>query len=243
MEPRFYLLSFFILISFTTEALTGFGSIIIAVALGANFYPIPEILPLVVPLNLLLSAYFVVRYFKLINGSALLKMIFPIMGFGTLLGYYLIQFIEGETLKFIFGASVVFFAIREIYKYFNNKERSRQMLWQFQSFWIFAGGVIHGIYGSGGPMLVYALSGNSLNKGVFRATLSAIWFAMNLLLTMMYIYSRQINNHNFGKLMIIFPIVLIGIVLGELLHHRINEEKFKLVVYFLLLLSGCLLLR
>jgi len=241
MEPRFLLLCLFIFLSFTTEALTGFGSIIIAVALGANFYPISEILPLVVPLNLILSAYFVIRYFRLIDRQLIFKIIFPIMGCGTILGYYSIQFIEGDTLKIIFGFSVMLFAGREIYKFYAKKENNQTMSKLYQFFWIFSSGIIHGIYASGGPMLVYAMSGSTKSKGVFRATLSAVWFSMNLLLTIMYIYNRQIDESNFGALITIFPIVIIGIVLGELLHHRINEQKFRLVVYFLLLISGLLL--
>jgi uncharacterized protein len=243
MELRFYLLCFFIFVSYTTEALTGFGCIIIAVALGANFYPIPEILPLVVPLNLILSLYFVIRYFKLIDKILIFKVILPIMGCGTLLGYYLIQFIQGDVLRIVFGVSVILFAGREIFKFYRNRENNHKMPLISQFFWIFSSGVIHGIYGSGGPMLVYAISGNSQNKGVFRATLSAIWFSMNLLLTVIFVYHKQINEDNISTLLIMIPIVLLGIVLGELLHHRINEEKFKLVVYWLLLVSGLSLLR
>ncbi len=243
MEPRFFLLCFFIFLSYTTEAITGFGSIIIAVALGANFYSIAEILPLVVPLNLVLSSYFVVRYFKLIDHKLLFIYILPIMGGGTLLGYYLIRFIEGDTLKIIFGVLVIALALREIYKFFKKSKNIQKKPLIYRLFWILSSGIIHGIYGSGGPMLVYALSGSSHNKGTFRATLSAVWFIMNSLLTIIYIYNAQINTNNIDSLIFIFPIVLVGIILGEFLHNCINEKKFKLIVYCLLLLSGLLLLR
>ncbi|MGB1921972.1 MAG: sulfite exporter TauE/SafE family protein, partial [Alcanivorax sp.] len=50
------LLGLFIFLAFTTEAATGFGSIVIALSLGALVLPITEILPVLVPLNIVMSS-------------------------------------------------------------------------------------------------------------------------------------------------------------------------------------------
>ena len=50
-------LGLFILLAYTIEAITGFGSIVIALSLGALLLPIPAMLPVLVPLNICMSGY------------------------------------------------------------------------------------------------------------------------------------------------------------------------------------------
>ena len=45
---QWFLLGLFILLSYTLEAITGFGSIVIAVSLGALIMPIGDLLPVLV---------------------------------------------------------------------------------------------------------------------------------------------------------------------------------------------------
>src|SRR5688572_30656932 len=80
VENNFIILSLIILLANTTEAISGFGSTIISVTLGSNFYPINELLPVLVPLNVLLSFYIVFRYHDLIDYQVLFKKILPFMG-------------------------------------------------------------------------------------------------------------------------------------------------------------------
>ena len=54
-------LGVFILLAYTVEAITGFGSLVIALSLGALILPIPAMLPVVVPLNVLMTGYLVWR--------------------------------------------------------------------------------------------------------------------------------------------------------------------------------------
>ena len=62
MDLKFIYLSVIVLIANTVEAISGFGSTIISITLGSNFYPINTLLPVLVPLNLLLSFYIVFKY-------------------------------------------------------------------------------------------------------------------------------------------------------------------------------------
>ncbi|MCL4234193.1 MAG: hypothetical protein KJ042_06710, partial [Deltaproteobacteria bacterium] len=43
--------------AFTVETIAGFGATVISVSLAANLMPLDELLPIVVPLNVALSAY------------------------------------------------------------------------------------------------------------------------------------------------------------------------------------------
>src|SRR5690606_890364 len=56
-----WLLALFILFAYTVEAVTGFGSIVIALSLGALLMPVPQLLPILVPLNILMTGWLTFR--------------------------------------------------------------------------------------------------------------------------------------------------------------------------------------
>ena len=62
-----YALGGFILLAYTLEAITGFGSIVIALSLGALLLPIEQLLPVLVPLNICMTGYLVSRHWRLID--------------------------------------------------------------------------------------------------------------------------------------------------------------------------------
>ena len=80
------LLGLFVLLAYTTETMTGFGSIVIALSLGALVLPLDTLMPVLVPLNLLLSGYLSIRYRRLVHWRLLVRGILPLMAAGTLAG-------------------------------------------------------------------------------------------------------------------------------------------------------------
>jgi uncharacterized membrane protein YfcA len=62
MDNTFLLLALIVLLSYTTHALSGFGSMIIAITLGVRLYPIETLLPVLVPLDVLMNSYIVIRH-------------------------------------------------------------------------------------------------------------------------------------------------------------------------------------
>ena len=71
-EPRFIVLVSALLLANIVEAVTGFGGIIIAVTIVANFYPIPFLVPVLVPINLIISIYIVARHYKKVDTHELI---------------------------------------------------------------------------------------------------------------------------------------------------------------------------
>src|SRR5690606_22466398 len=102
-----YALGVFILLAYTLEALTRFGSIVIALSLGALLLPIDQLLPVLVPLNIGMTGYLVSRHWRLIDRRLLLGTILPGMLAGTLLGYWLLPHLDTQALKAGFGALIL----------------------------------------------------------------------------------------------------------------------------------------
>lgn len=230
----------FILLAYTLEAVTGFGSIIIALSLGALLLPIEQILPVLVPLNICMTGYMTLRYRKLIDRDLLIGMILPGMAAGTVIGYLVLPWLDAGRAKQIFGVFVLLFAARELWRMRHVTTVVERPLWANRLITL-AAGVTHGLFASGGPLLVHALAGTTLDKSRLRATLISVWFSMNSLLTVIFLVDGRLLPA-LPQILSYAPLLLIGILLGEYLHKRVQEQHFRVAIYGLLLTTGALLI-
>ncbi len=228
-----------ILLAYTVEAVTGFGSIVIALSLGALLLPIPELLPVLVPLNIAMSGYLSIRHRAHIHWPTLLKLILPLMALGTLCGYWLRPSLGSAVLQTLFGVLIVWFAGRELWRLRGAATPAGHAPTTTGALML-AAGVTHGLFASGGPLLVYALAGNRLNKSELRATLIAVWFSLNGLLTLIFLADGSLLPA-LPRLLTYLPIVVVGVIIGERLHRRIDERQFRRLVFALLALTGLIL--
>lgn len=105
---------------------------------------------------------------------------------------------------------------------------------------ILAAGVIHGMFVSGGALLVIYASSALKDKEEFRATMAMLWVTIGC-----YITATQLRSGYFDqKLLCMLGIGLIpvfaGIWIGTKLVKRIRQETFMKLTYVLLILSGIL---
>ncbi|MGX5219112.1 sulfite exporter TauE/SafE family protein [Pseudomonas segetis] len=240
MELAWIALGIFILLAYTLEAVTGFGSIVIALSLGALLLPIELLLPILVPLNICMTGYLSWRYRKLIDLKLLLGMILPGMAVGTIIGYALLPVIDAQLAKRALGVLILVFAGRELLRLRTSSVSHARPLWQNRMITV-AAGISHGLFASGGPLLVHALAGNTLDKSRFRATLVCVWFSLNSLLTLAFMLDGRLYP-TLPQVAFYAPLLLIGVWLGERLHRHVNEQYFRIAIYSLLLVTGCLLL-
>lgn len=238
MIDPWLLLGAFILLAYTVEAVTGFGSIVIALSLGALFLPIPQLLPVLVPLNIFQSGYLTWRYRRRIHLPTLFGLILPLMAAGTLIGYLLRPALEGAVLKTLFGVLVLWFAARGLWRMRRGGDVSHGPA--ATRGLMLAAGVSHGLFASGGPLLVHALAGTRLDKAALRATLIAVWLGLNGLLSLIFLIDGSLVPA-LPRLVTYLPVVLAGLVAGEWLHHRIDERRFRQLVFALLAVTGVLL--
>ncbi|NQD93023.1 sulfite exporter TauE/SafE family protein [Pseudomonas sp. CrR25] len=241
MEAAWLALGVFILLAYTLEAITGFGSIVIALSLGALLLPIEQLLPVLVPLNVGMTGYLSVRYRRLIDRPLLVGMILPGMLLGTLLGYVLLPWLDAALAKRAFALLVLWFAARELWRLRRGTPAPPRPPWLGRLISL-AAGLCHGLFASGGPLLVYALSGSALDKARLRATLVSVWFCLNGLLTLAFLLDGRLLPP-LPRVLAYAPLLLVGIWLGEHLHRRVAERQFRIAIYLLLLATGALLLR
>src|SRR6516225_8615715 len=89
----------FILLAYTLEAVTGFGSVVVSLSLGALLLPIEQLLPVLVPLNVGLTSYLAWRHRRLVQWNLLLATLLPAMLLGMVIGYLLLPWLDPRLLK------------------------------------------------------------------------------------------------------------------------------------------------
>jgi uncharacterized membrane protein YfcA len=239
MDMGFALFCCFAFLSYFSAALAGFGGIIIVLTLGAHLYPIAWMLPVLLPLTLIANLYIFIRHHQYIDTPVLLKRILPFMGTGLVIGFPLLTVLQEELLRTLFGLIVILVAMRELSCLMRGSRRNEASPpeWMITAY-VCAAGVVHGIYASGGPLLVYAANKMQLSKSVFRSTLSIVWLIMNIFLTGSYTVAGKIDLESLQYSAYLLPPLIAGVLLGERLHQRIPERSFKIVVFLFLIVSG-----
>lgn len=107
---------------------------------------------------------------------------------------------------------------------------------------LLAAGLVHGVFVSGGPLLIGYLAGRLPEKESFRATISTVWIVLNSV-----IFIGDIAGGSWNPALILcqagaLPFFFGGMFLGGLLCKRMSQRAFLWLTYLLLFISGILLL-
>jgi uncharacterized membrane protein YfcA len=235
MENLFPLLVI-VFFSNLVEACAGFGATILAVIFGAQFMTIEEMIPILVPLNLLLSATIVARHRGHLDRPALLRRILPLAGIGMPVGMIIFRYAPSSALKVAFGAIVACLGIFELLVA-SRSERRRLPEWQGALF-LLCGVIMQGLFASGGPFVVYYASREIADKSRFRTTLSFLWLILNTVLATSLAVQGKITPETLRSSLFLLPSVLLGMAAGMKVHARVSESSFRRGVYALLVLAG-----
>jgi uncharacterized membrane protein YfcA len=228
-------------LAFTIETALGFGATLITVALGSFFLPIEQILPALVPLNLVLSGYLVTRYARHVDRAFLGTRLAPLMALGLPIGLYVFSSLDASMLKRLFGAFLVGVSGLELWRMRAASPVKHLDPWS-ERLLLLAGGAIHGAFATGGPMAVYVTSRVIEDKNAYRATLSALWTVLNVLLLASYALGGELDGQTAGLACGLVPSIAIGMAVGEALHARVPAKTFRGVVFGMLVLAGGVLL-
>ena len=107
---------------------------------------------------------------------------------------------------------------------------------------LLSAGVIHGLFATGGPLVVYALGREIEDKSAFRSTLAVLWILTSTVLLLDMVASGKVGwpQLELGVWMLL-PMGL-GMVLGGWVHQRVSQRLFREGVYALLIVVGMSLL-
>lgn len=231
------LLEAIVALAFFVEATTGFGATVVAVALGGAVLPVRELLPAFVPVNLALSLFVVGSDPAAVDRPTLFRRVLPAMLLGFPVGAVAFRLLgeRAGALEVAFGAFVVAVAALRLFGIGAVGRRTGVAT-------LGLAGVVHGAFGTGGPLVVMTLGALGLDKRAFRATLAALWALLALFLLGSYALAGALTLESLRLSALLFPPMLVGLLLGQRVHARLDPARFRLAVDALLLVAGGVLL-
>jgi hypothetical protein len=221
---------------------TGFGATVIALALGVHLVPLPVLLPSLVVVGVVQSAYLVARHRRHVDWRSLLTRILPFAGLGLVIGAALYHLLAAPALKSLLGVFVIGVAAYRLWQLRHDGPPAPPQALPVAAALLVGGGVFHGLFASGGPLIVTYAARAVPDKAAFRVTLAVLWLTLNSALIVSYVATAALDRGKLVTAAWLLPGLLAGVVVGELLHHRIPERGFKLAVQVLLLATGLVLL-
>ncbi len=184
----------------------------------------------------------VLRGLRHLQLRLLFARILPLCGLGLGVGALLFQRLGAAGLKHVLGLFVVLVAVLELVRLLRSARPPAPLSPWKASAILVVGGVFHGMFASGGPMIVYYASRSIPDKHAFRATLSLLWLVLNTVLIVSFVFSGRIDGSALMLSAAILPALAFGILVGELVHRKVDELKFRKIVQGVLLMTGIFLL-
>jgi uncharacterized membrane protein YfcA len=226
------------LLAFLVEAVTGFGATVVILSLGSAFLPIDELLPAWVLANLGLSVAVVWRGRTFVDRPLLFRSVLPWMALGFPLGALLseVALARSGFLPGLFGLFVVAVGLHELRR--GAPGDAAALPTSLRRTLLTLAGVIHGLWGTGGPLVVWALGRQGLDKHRFRATMSALWLCLATLQIASFACAGRLAGATPHRALALLAPVLGGLLLGERVHRAVDPLRFRALVAFLLAASG-----
>ena len=235
------LLSVIVALAYAAQTAAGFGATVLAVTLGSFLMPIQDLVPLLVPLSLAQTLWIGWRHREQVDSSYLLSRILPLMGAGMLIGFTVLPGLGSASLKLCFAVMILVLSVRELLALRRGVAGGAGSTVAELAALIGAG-VVHGIYATGGPLLVYAASRRTMDKGTFRSTLIVVWLPLNAVLCTQLIVTDRLTAAQAPTVGLLLLTLPLGVWLGERIHAGIDEQRFRQLVFSLLLVAALLML-
>lgn len=224
------------------EAALGFGSSVIVATLGAQLGPLDRVMPAFITVNLALSAWVTATSWRDIDRALLLRLVLPLASVGLALGFALGGAADRPAARAAFGAGVAVLSALELVRAVAPSRDARPLSPVPSAAMILLGGVVHGVFSAGGPLVVYVVARRVGEKRVFRATLSALWLLLNAALVARWVADGTWSSRTARQALLLVPSLLLGSALGAALYRALPQRAFRVAAASVMGAAGLSLL-
>lgn len=226
------------LLAYIILGISGFGSALVTIPLLVHFLPLQSVVPLVVMVDFLATASNGLRFREQVDVSEL-KYIIPAVVVGILSGVTLLATLPKHAALLTLGALVTGYGVYRLFS--QPSARPVSHWWGIPTG--FAGGLIGGLFGVGGPIYATYLSARIHDSGHMRATLSAIFsFSTGLRATVYLISGLLLQPEVWWAFLLLVPAMPVGLAIGHRLHRKLSHRQVGRFISVLLVMSGLSLL-
>ena len=238
---NFLLFFLVILLANIIQGITGFAGTILAMPFSIMLVGFSQSKPVLNVLAILSGIYVLSGNRSSVNKRELKKIVLWMLP-GMLAGFLIKDRLAGNEiwLQRALGVFVIGLAVFKILSPYIKKESQGEG--PLYTALLPAAGVIHGIFVSGGPLLIGYLTGRIKDKAGFRATISTVWILLNSLILMDDLRTGLWSTNLLKVLIAAIPFLLGGMWIGSKLYKTMSQQLFMKITYVLLLISGVSLL-
>lgn len=235
MPLSWFLVPVVIVAAYVVFGLTGFGGAIILIPILSFILPVKTVVPLVATLGFLAALTMGIRERRL-SATRELWRILPGIALGVAAGVYLLSRLPSQWILPALGVLVLAFGISGFVRPGGMRLRVSS------AFALPVGvlaGVVGGVFGTEGPIYVIYLSRRVEGVTEFRATLATLFTLATGARVLGYTISGLMLH---GRLLLIgtalYPFVLVGLFVGNRLHHALPAQQVRHGINLLLIASG-----
>lgn len=225
------------------QGITGFAGTILAMPFSLMLVGYPVAKPVLNVLGLLSGIYVFAGNRNHVDWRELKKIVLW-MAAGIVGGILIRGLFTGrESILYkLLGIFVIALAVQGLLSAFRSTEKVAKPESPASVLLLPTAGVVHGIFVSGGPLLIGYLTKKISDKSSFRATISTVWVFLNTLILLDDIRSGFWNLELLKIQLISIPFLLAGMYIGGKLYAKMSQQLFMKITYILLFISGVSLL-
>lgn len=218
------------------QAITGFAGTLISMPPTIKLIGVGEAKALLNAIAQISSLMIICTGFKHINWREFFK-IFVCMVAGMAVGIKVFEIFPLQQLLILYGIMIIVIALKKLL--FRSTKTVELPGW-CQICILLAAGIIHGMFVSGGALLVVYAASVLKEKEEFRATVALIWLTTGCYMTGTQIMAGNFNSHVILLLVTGIVPVFAGTYIGTRLLKHISQDIFMKLTYVLLLISGAM---
>jgi uncharacterized membrane protein YfcA len=228
-----------VLFAQTIYMLFGFGLGLVGVGLLAMFIsPLPNVVVLLLFVALPAEIFVLCKSWRDISWRGIIMIICGVAG-GTVVGTMALKYGDPQFILTILAVFLIVSGI--IFLLIESDIVIHLPSWCTPLIGILSG-LLSGMFGTGGPPLIFYYQLSGMKKHIFRGQLMTLFFLMALVRFTTYSFSGFITTTRFISAIYIFPAILLGMWLGNSIHIQISEKGFRRMVSIALVIIGIILL-
>jgi uncharacterized membrane protein YfcA len=217
------------------------GSIaLISIPLMTIAMPLTEALGIILPI-LIFSDFIATYKYRKEFDLGTLKLIVPFAALGIVIGSFTFSYFSEDLLKFIIGLMGFLFAGHYFLFKKNKEAKSEKNLIKGGICSTIAGFTSFCVHAGGTPTSIYLLP-LRMRKEIYVGTRIIFFTFVNLIKLPLYINLSMTNLETFKQSVVLFPVALLGILIGYKLLKIIEEKLFYNILYTLIFVTSTKLL-
>ena len=213
------------------------GSIaLISIPLMTVVMPLNQALAIILPI-LILSDFTAVYKFRKEFDLGTLKLLVPFAAVGIFVGSITFSYFSEDMLKFIVGLMGFLFSGHYFLLKKNKFIPNKKSFFKGSICSVIAGFTSFSVHAGGTPTSIYLLP-LRMKKEIYIGTRVIFFTFVNLIKFPFYIGLSMITLESFKQSMMLFPLSVVGILIGYQILKYVEENLFYNIIYALILITS-----